>query len=153
MVIDYEKKYLESMLHSSTKMLASIDNVRKLKSLKSKIHKSIELYSESTAENFSLKLKEDNSEVDDLIKLLERVKDNINQYEAIIKSYQPKSGTFTIFIIECGICMEETPAECILIPCGHKCFCENCIQTVVLNSKCPLDRKEVTSYVKSANSS
>jgi hypothetical protein len=53
-------------------------------------------------------------------------------------------------INDCVICLTEPPNYAI-IPCGHVCFCDNCIEIKAhekLQNKCPICRIEITSILK-----
>jgi hypothetical protein len=49
---------------------------------------------------------------------------------------------------KCVICL-ESPANIAMIPCGHVCLCESCLQTKVMRKGlCPIDRCEVVGLYK-----
>ena len=45
----------------------------------------------------------------------------------------------------CVVCLER-PAEFALLPCGHKCVCEEHAAAICQFGVCPLDRAPVTSF-------
>lgn len=49
---------------------------------------------------------------------------------------------------QCVICL-ESPATIAMIPCGHVCLCNSCLQTKVMRrGLCPIDRCEVVGLYK-----
>jgi hypothetical protein len=42
----------------------------------------------------------------------------------------------------CVVCM-EVPSTVAMIPCGHICFCMNCVSTAASCGKCPVDRCQI----------
>lgn len=46
---------------------------------------------------------------------------------------------------KCQICMDKI-SDCVLIPCGHKSYCIDCIQKV--DNKCPCCRSQITNVCK-----
>jgi hypothetical protein len=50
-------------------------------------------------------------------------------------------------INECVICLDSESTQ-VLIPCGHKCLCNNCSSNLLENSKCcPLCRTQITTII------
>jgi len=50
---------------------------------------------------------------------------------------------------QCAICM-DSPANFLVIPCGHQCGCETCLSEISAqnNAKCPICRKKMDSFVQ-----
>jgi len=47
---------------------------------------------------------------------------------------------------ECCVCMERCPTH-VLVPCGHKCVCEECAPRFLMK-ECPICRKVVATIIK-----
>jgi len=53
----------------------------------------------------------------------------------------------TIQIVECVVCMEDIPTHAF-IPCGHRCVCEDCSETLVKAGKCPICQAPTTTCIR-----
>ena len=56
----------------------------------------------------------------------------------------PRSALIDLASTECAVCLDGD-AEYAAVPCGHRCLCANCSQTV---SECPVCRAAMTAVLR-----
>ena len=47
---------------------------------------------------------------------------------------------------ECCICLDTQPVM-VIVPCGHRCMCQECSQKLINSNKCPLCRTQFSNIV------
>ena len=74
-----------------------------------------------------------------------KLQDNAEQFEAkaATEMKDPAEGKGL-----CAVCMDK-PNEYAVVPCGHKCLCEDCVEAVRQTQRiCPMCRRDFQDIIK-----